>query len=112
VSERFFTVTAIAGRVFPWGLPQRGPWRSDLLDWQHEEAAEADARRGSPLDRAVRTEPELRDAVSAPGPEGLPTFARILWVHEALEPVVRRLWEAQWAVAQESAQGRLGGIDR
>jgi hypothetical protein len=111
MSERFFTVTVIAGRVFPWGLPQRGPWRSDLLAWQPEEAAEADARRGSPLDRVVRTEAELQDALGASAPAGLPEFARILWVHEALEPAVQCLWEAQWATPQESAQGQLGGIN-
>ncbi len=82
MGERYFSATAMAGRLYVQGIPDRGPWDPKQLVYYSEEIVD---KMMQPLagDRKVKTAEELAEAVRV-SERGLPTIK--VWIHGGLGP--------------------------
>ncbi len=85
--ERYFSATAMAGRLYFGGISATGPWDAAQLIYWDESAVDliANALAG---DRKVRTVAEL-EAVVKVSERGLPTIK--VWIHEDLADAACRM---------------------
>lgn len=79
----------MGGKLYPEGLGNRGPWRSEGLVYYPEEALRL-LSAPHPAVPIVTDPEELRQIVRA---STLPAVK--LWIHEVLENAVCQLWEGQ-----------------
>jgi len=86
---RFFSATAMGGRLYVQGISDRSPWDPKQLFYMDESIVDMIANRGT-ADRKVRTSDELHAAILV-SERGLPTIK--IWISEELESVVEKLWE-------------------
>lgn len=87
--NRFFPATVMGGRLHV--LAEGRPWDSNSLDWWREDELDLILASGS-YGVKVRTMEELEIVLRAP--IGVAPTRRV-WIHEAFEGDVRRMWEAE-----------------
>ncbi len=89
VVNRYFSATAMGGRLYVQGVPDRGPWNSAWLVYYPEEMVEKIVQ---PLagDRKARTTEELAEAIRVSW-RGLPTIT--VWISEEMEEMAKMCWE-------------------
>ncbi len=87
--RRFFSATAMAGRLYVQGVPDKGPWDPRGFVYWAEDQVDAilNPRVG---DRKIRSSDQLRNALRASAMRGLPTVK--LWIAEGLEDAAME-WE-------------------
>ncbi len=88
MAKRYFSATAMCGRLYVQGIPDRGPWDPWQLVYYSEEIID---KIMQPLagDRKVQTAEELAEVVRA-SERGLPTIK--VWIHDSLEGTAG-MWE-------------------
>lgn len=86
---RYFSATAMGSKLYPAGIGERGPWRSERLVYYPEAVARIMASPCS-QDSLVSKGDDLRRIV-----RGSTLPAVKVWVHEDLESVARQMWEEQ-----------------
>ncbi len=89
MANRYFSATAMGGRLYVQGVPDHGPWDSAWLVYYPEEMVE---KMIQPLagDRKVRTTEELAEAIRLSW-RGLPTIT--VWISEEIEGMAKKCWE-------------------
>lgn len=90
MEERYFSATAMGGRLYVQNVPDRGrSWESRRLVRLTERQVDLIYQ---PLagDRKVKTSEELAEAVRV-SERGLPAIK--VWIHESLEDAARKFWE-------------------
>jgi len=86
---RFFSATAMGGRLYVQGISEHSPWDSKHLLYLDEQVVDMISNRGA-NDRKVLTSDELHAAILV-SERGLPTIK--ICIAEELESVVEKLWE-------------------
>jgi len=90
-NHSYFTATAIRGRFMVQGISARKHWDSKHLVYWDDSIVDT-AMNVSAGDRKVYTVQELQEIIDTS--ESGDNVIQI-WIHEALEDVVRYLWERQ-----------------
>lgn len=88
MGNRFFSATAMSGRLYPQGIADRSPWDDKRLVYWPEEAVRIVLRQG--IDRVARTAEDLEAAVRS-SERGLPAIR--VRTQEGLEEQARTLWQ-------------------
>lgn len=89
MADRYFSATAMGGRLYVQGISDRGLWDPAQLVYYSEEMVER-MTQSLAGDRKVRTAEELSEAIRV-SERGLPTIK--LWISEELEDTARRVWQ-------------------
>ncbi len=89
-ARRYFSATAMSGRLYVQGVPGRGPWDPGLLVYWTEPQVDS-VFNENVGDRKVRSADELRRALQASAVRGLPAMK--LWIAEGLEDPARVEWQ-------------------
>jgi hypothetical protein len=87
MTDPFFGVIFLAGRIHVRGIPVWGPWNRAKMQFSDESAVD-------PKRPTIRTHSELLAALKESSTKGTTTTA---WIHRRLEAVVHRLWTKQTA---------------
>ncbi len=82
---RFFSATAMGGRLYVQGVSDRSPWNPKQLFYMDESVVDVISNQGT-NDRKVQTSDELHAAILQ-SERGLPTVK--VWISEELESVSR-----------------------
>lgn len=92
---RYFSATAMGGKLYPEGLSEARGWNPEALVFYSEDVARMMA---SPYtqDSLVFVAEDLRRIVRA---SALPAVK--VWIHENLEGVARNIWEESNASSEE-----------